>query len=118
IFFGPSYNQDRDDQRNYIKMHGRKIYEFALNEVPNAMKTCLEKSGVGIGEIKKILIHQANEKMDEAIIQRFYKLFEQPVPPHVMPMCIHTLGNSSVATVPTLLDLILKNKIENQKIVE
>jgi 3-oxoacyl-[acyl-carrier-protein] synthase-3 len=31
-------------------------------------------------------------------------------------MSIHKLGNSSVATVPTLLDLVLKGKIENQKV--
>lgn len=97
-------------------MHGRKIYEFALTHVPLAMKNCLEKSGVPITEVKKILIHQANEKMDEAILKRFYKLFHRPVPDGVMPMSIEKLGNSSVATVPTLLDLILKNKMEGQKL--
>src|SRR5690606_18138843 len=62
IFFGPSYNKTHSEDRRYIKMHGRKIYEFALTEVPKAMKSCLEKSGVAITDIKKILIHQANEK--------------------------------------------------------
>lgn len=116
IFFGPSYNKALSGDRRYIKMHGRKIYEFALTEVPKAMKTCLEKSGVGIDDIKKILIHQANEKMDEAIINRFYKLFDRSAPEHIMPMSIHELGNSSVATVPTLLDLILKGKLQDQKL--
>ena len=31
-------------------------------------------------------------------------------------MSIHKLGNSSVATVPTLYDLILNNQIENHEI--
>jgi 3-oxoacyl-[acyl-carrier-protein] synthase-3 len=31
-------------------------------------------------------------------------------------MSINTLGNSSVATVPTLLDLILKQKLEGHQI--
>ncbi len=57
--------------------------------------------------MKKILIHQANEKMDEAIINRFYKLFKKTVPHDVMPMSIHKVGNSSVAKVPTLYDLIM-----------
>jgi 3-oxoacyl-[acyl-carrier-protein] synthase-3 len=35
------------------------------------------------------------------------------IPPDVMPMCIAWLGNSSVATIPTLLDLVCKEKIEN-----
>ena len=116
LFFGKSFNQDHDPNVRYIKMHGRKIYEFALSNVPKAMKECLDKSGVDISQLKKILIHQANEKMDEAIIQRFYKLYDQQMPEGIMPMSIHELGNSSVATVPTLYDLLIKGKIKDQSI--
>ena len=116
LFFGNSFNKELDEEVRYIKMHGRKIYEFALNNVPNAMKLCLEKSGYKISDVKKVLIHQANEKMDEAIIKRFYKLHNETLPEGIMPMSIHKLGNSSVATVPTLYDLIVNGKIENQKI--
>lgn len=116
LYFGNSFNKTHDPDVRYIKMHGRKIYEFALSNVPRAMKECLEKSGVDISKIKKILIHQANEKMDEAIIQRFYKLFNQKPPDGIMPMSIHKLGNSSVATVPTLYDLLVKGKLENHSI--
>ena len=116
LYFGNSFNKDLDADVRYIKMHGRKIYEFALNNVPNAMKLCLEKSGYEITDVKKVLIHQANEKMDEAIIHRFFKLYNQTPPECVMPMSIHKLGNSSVATVPTLYDLIVNGKIENQEI--
>jgi 3-oxoacyl-[acyl-carrier-protein] synthase III len=116
LFFGKSYNPKLDSDVRYIKMHGRKIYEFALSRVPQAMKSCLEKSGIDIKDVKKILIHQANEKMDEAIVNRFYKLHNQKTPHGIMPMSIHKLGNSSVATIPTLYDLLLNNKINNQRI--
>ncbi|WP_439152883.1 3-oxoacyl-ACP synthase III family protein [Winogradskyella sp.] len=116
LYFGKSNNQELSKDTRYIKMHGRKIYEFALNNVPQAMKTCLDKSGIDISEVKKILIHQANEKMDEAIIKRFYKLYKTPEPEGVMPMSIHKLGNSSVATVPTLFDLIRKKMLEGHTI--
>ncbi|WP_396166345.1 3-oxoacyl-ACP synthase III family protein [Flavobacterium sp.] len=116
LFFGNSFNKAHDPNVRYIKMHGRKIYEFALSNVPKAMATCLDASGIKIDQIKKILIHQANEKMDEAIIQRFYKLYNQTPPEGIMPMTIHKLGNSSVATVPTLYDALLKGEIENQEI--
>ena len=116
LFFGNSFNKANDPNVRYIKMHGRKIYEFALSNVPKAMAECLDASGIKIDQIKKILIHQANEKMDEAIIQRFYKLYNKTAPEGIMPMTIHRLGNSSVATVPTLYDALLKGKIENQKI--
>jgi 3-oxoacyl-[acyl-carrier-protein] synthase III len=114
LFFGKSFNTELNPDIRYIKMYGRKIYEFALSNVPNAMKECLENSGVQLNQLKKILIHQANEKMDEAIVQRFYKLYNQKMPEGIMPMSIHKLGNSSVATIPTLYDSILKGKVENQ----
>jgi 3-oxoacyl-[acyl-carrier-protein] synthase-3 len=116
LFFGESFNKNISDNTRYIKMLGRKIYEFALSNVPLAMKAALDKTNVDIDDVKKIFIHQANEKMDEAIIQRFYRLYKKRVPEGVMPMSIHELGNSSVATVPTLLDLVIKGKIPNQQI--
>ena len=116
LHYGASYNKNIDSNVRYIKMFGRKIYEFAITHVPQAMKLALEKSNVGIHEVKKVFIHQANEKMDEAIIKRFYRLYKKPIPEGVMPMSIHKLGNSSVATVPTLLDLVLKGKIADQEV--
>ncbi|WP_395062480.1 3-oxoacyl-ACP synthase III family protein [Flavobacterium sp.] len=116
LFFGKSFNTNHNPDVRYIKMHGRKIYEFALINVPQAMKECLDNSGIDINNLKKILIHQANEKMDEAIIQRFYKLYNKEVPQGIMPMSIHKLGNSSVATVPTLYDSLVKGEIENQEL--
>lgn len=116
LYFGSSNNQSLDRNTRYIKMQGRKIYEFALINVPRAMKECLDKSGIDISEVKKIFIHQANEKMDEAIVERFYKLYKTPMPEGVMPMSISKLGNSSVATVPTLYDLVTNDKLEDHKL--
>jgi 3-oxoacyl-[acyl-carrier-protein] synthase-3 len=116
LFNGASYNKNTEDSNSYIKMYGRKIYEFAVTHVPGAMQACLEKSGVGIEEVKKIFIHQANEKMDEAIVKRFYKAYGMEMPEGIMPMNINEMGNSSVATVPTLFDMVRKGKIENQSI--
>ena len=116
IYFGETNNPEIKEDRRYIKMYGRKIYEFALTNVPLAMKSCLDEAGIDIKEVKKVLIHQANEKMDEAIVKRFYKLYNLEMPEGVMPMSIAKLGNSSVATVPTLFDIILKGQLENQEI--
>lgn len=116
LTFEESYNKENDTGTRYIKMNGRKIYNFTLNHVPDAMKVCLDKSGVDIKDIKKLFLHQANEKMDDAISERFYKLYNMEVPKHIMPMSIGELGNSSVATLPTLLDLVNKRQIENQEL--
>lgn len=109
LFLGKGNVKEADPYVRYIKMNGRKIYEFALTHVPKAMKSCLDNAGLHINNVDKILIHQANEKMDHEIVKRLYALFgESEVPENVMPMSIHKLGNSSVATVPTLLDQIRK----------
>lgn len=115
---GKSYDENSDSNIHYIKMLGRKIYEYSLTNVPIAMKTALDKSGVDIADVKKIFIHQANEKMDEQIVKRFFRLYKTKVPAGVMPMSIYKLGNSSVATIPTLFDMVKHGQMENQEVNE
>jgi 3-oxoacyl-[acyl-carrier-protein] synthase III len=114
----PSYQEESHPGVKFMKMRGRKVYEYALKHVPDAMKACLDKSGESIYDVKKIFIHQANEKMDEAIVQAFYHLYELETPKDIMPMCIHYLGNSSVATIPTLFDLVRKGFNKSHNLVE
>jgi 3-oxoacyl-[acyl-carrier-protein] synthase-3 len=117
LTLGKSNFPGSDPRVRYIKMKGRKVYEYAMKYVPLAMKDCLDKAGIGLHELQKVFIHQANEKMDEGIIKALYRLYDiKQVPEHIMPMSIHKLGNSSVATVPTLYDLVRRNELENHEI--
>jgi len=116
IFYGKSYNTRNLNGDKFIKMQGRKVYEFALNKVPAAMKKCLDDAKIEIEQLKKIFIHQANKKMDEAIIKRFYKLYKKTIPKDILPMNIEEFGNSSVATVPTLFDLVLKQNYKGHSL--
>ena len=98
-------------------MNGRKLYQYALDTVPQSIKACLDKAGLNINDVNKVLIHQANGKMDDAILKRLYALYNiTVVPENVMPMTISTLGNTSVATLPTLYDLIIKDKLTDHKL--
>jgi len=117
LFFGRSYHPEADPGVRYIKMKGRKVFEYALKHVPMAMKQCLDKAGVDIKDLKKVFLHQANEKMDESIIKAMYKLYGiNDIPGAIMPMSIHKLGNSSVATVPTLFDMVRKNQMDEHSL--
>ncbi len=118
LFVGKSYNDTNGSVgKPYLKMNGRKLYQYALETVPQAIKACLEKSNTELRDIKKILIHQANGKMDDAIIERLFKLYDiKEVPKGIMPMTIKFLGNSSVATIPTLFDLLLKGEVEGHEL--
>ena len=54
---------------------------------------------------------------DEAILKRLFRLYKvSEIPEKIMPMTISWLGNSSVATVPTLLDLIVRGEMDGQEI--
>jgi 3-oxoacyl-[acyl-carrier-protein] synthase-3 len=119
LYCGPSCNPDVKDNELYIKMDGRKIYEYALTNVPLVIKEAIDKAGLDISDIKKVLVHQANGKMDEAIAKRLFKLYDRTdMPEGTIPMTIATLGNSSVATIPTMLDLILKNNMDTHELNE
>ena len=86
--------------------------------VPDAMRACVDKAGIDISQMKKILIHQAHEKMDEAIVERLYKLYGMTPLQGILSMSIKFLGNSSVATVPTLYDMIARGQMEGHEINE
>ncbi len=120
LHMGYSYEKKLAEKGNlYLKMNGRRLYQYALEHVPKSIGAALDKLNIPIGDIKKILIHQANGKMDDAILSRLYRLYGiREVPEDVMPMTISWLGNSSVATVPTLLDLIVRKEMGDKHRVE
>ncbi len=113
---GGSYKSEEFLEALFLKMEGRKLYKYALQTVAGSMKECLERAGVGIGDVRKIFLHQANGKMDEAIRDALYQLYDMKPPDNIMPMTISWLGNSSVATIPTMLDLICKGKMKGHTV--
>ncbi|MGN6491899.1 MAG: 3-oxoacyl-ACP synthase III family protein [Agriterribacter sp.] len=115
INMGCSYNSASGD-RLFMKMKGRKVYEYALMHVPAAIRNCIEGCNIDISQVKKIFIHQANEKMDEEIVKRLFESYGLPARLEIMPMNIQWLGNSSVATVPTLYHMVRKNSIAGHEI--
>jgi 3-oxoacyl-[acyl-carrier-protein] synthase-3 len=117
LVMGPSGNPTVTDDNLYLKMNGRKLYEFAVVNVPQVVKSAIDKAGISINDIKTVFIHQANGKMDNAIMKRLFKLYDMDtVPENLVPMTISWLGNSSVATIPTLLDLVRRGQVEGYKI--
>lgn len=115
---GPSYNPGYDNRELFLKMEGHKLYEYALRTVPGVVKKALDKAGLTLTDVNKVFLHQANDKMDKAILKRLYQNIYgiKEIPDYVMPMTISWLGNSSVATLPTLYDLLCKGRLNNHTI--
>jgi 3-oxoacyl-[acyl-carrier-protein] synthase-3 len=117
LWIDKSYNPNLDGGSMFLKMQGHEIYKYAVKTVPEVVKQSLDKAGYTLRDVKKVLIHQANQKMDEAILKRLFKLYKiKNIPEHIMPMTISWLGNSSVATLPTLFDLLQRGKLNNHRL--
>lgn len=115
---GPSYDPDFTDDRLFLKMEGRKLYEYALTTVPGVVRDSLERAGLALEDVDKVLLHQANAKMDHAILERLFRLYGvDEIPDGIMPMTIGWLGNSSVATLPTLFDLVRRGELPDQTLL-
>lgn len=114
---GKTYNPNSNGTSLYLKMHGHEIYKYALRTVPEVVRKSLDKAGLSLTDVRKMLMHQANHKMDEAILKRLFQLYKiEEIPEHIMPMTIAFLGNSSVATLPTLYDLLQRGQLENHQL--
>ncbi|MDJ0762748.1 MAG: ketoacyl-ACP synthase III [Myxococcota bacterium] len=118
-----SYHPDASERGSnlFLKMQGHRVYKYALKTVPLVVQESLDKAGIHLDQISKVLIHQANEKMDDDILKRLFSLngnknLDRATMTALMPITISWLGNSSVATIPTLLDLIAKNKLNGHHI--
>jgi len=145
LWMGPSYNPDYGQSGLFLKMDGYKVYEYALKNVPLAVKESLDKAGLSLMDIQKVLLHQANEKLDQGMMKRLFKLYGirdmpyQRLPQKIreqlaarfgkretygikelstilMPLTVSRLGNSSVATLPTLLHLMRKEKLDDHRL--
>ena len=117
LWMGPSFDPGHPDDRLFLKMYGRKLYEYALKTVPGAVQDSLNRAGLTLTDVTKVLLHQANAKMDQAILERLFRLYEvREIPRGIMPMTISWLGNSSVATLPTLFDLVRRDTLDGQSV--
>lgn len=117
LWLDRSYHPNSNGNRLFLKMQGHEVYKYAVKRVPEIVKQSLDKAGIALSDVKKVLIHQANQKMDEAILKRLFKLYKtRDIPEHIMPMTISWLGNSSVATLPTLFDLLQRGKLNNHRL--
>lgn len=109
---GASTNPDLD-KGLYVKMQGKKVYRYAVENMPDLVHECLQKAGMPLKNVSKFLLHQANEKMLKAIYEKIVgeadnmaaRFCEQ------VPVILQNIGNSSVATIPTLLDIMSKGQL-------
>ena len=117
IYLGES-NKPGVEGSCFFHMNGREVYKYATKWVPKVIKDALDKAKLGIGDVDLFLFHQANAKMLSAIaknLAQIYSVTEDTFEGKI-PSTIEFLGNTSVATIPTMLDLVRKNRLDGYQI--
>lgn len=113
---GPSYAPGSAGDGPFIKMEGRRVYKYAVSTVPAAIQEVLAQAGASFDDVAKLFLHQANGKMIDAIVAATAALCGKPCRPGLAPKTVARLGNSSVATLPTLLDLVRRGALDDHRI--
>lgn len=93
-----------DQERWFMRMDGRKVFQHACNQVPLLVKEMLDEQELTPLDIRYFVFHQANEKILACMARHLRELYPgSHLPPEAIPMNISDHGNCSTATVPTLL---------------
>ena len=82
----------------YIAMEGQEVFKFAVKKVPECVESLLKSAGTDMGDVKYLVLHQANYRICESIAKRLKISMDK------IPMNIDRYGNTSGATIPILLD--------------
>ena len=86
----------------YVRMNGQEVYKFAVRTVPKCISQALEQAQWQPQDISLFLLHQANQRIIEAVAKRLKQPMEK------FPVCLEECGNISAASVPVLLDRVNK----------
>jgi len=81
-----------------IQMNGQEVYKFAVREVPAVLEELLSSRGIGADQLDWLLLHQANQRILDAVADRF------AVPRERVLSNLASYGNTSAATIPLMLD--------------
>jgi 3-oxoacyl-[acyl-carrier-protein] synthase-3 len=85
-----------------LRMNGQEVYKFAVREVPAVLKELLESTGTTAAELDWLLLHQANQRILDAVADRF------AIPHERVLSNLASYGNTSAATIPLMLDEAVK----------
>lgn len=97
---------------SYVWQNGREIMQFVSKVVPTMLDEALKRAGKNIDELKYIILHQANKRIIDHVIEKYN------LDPDKVPINIDKYGNMSSSTVPILLnELNAANKINKGDLI-
>ena len=94
---------------NNLHMNGSKVFNFAINRVPESVSRVLNLSGLKHSDIDYYLFHQANKFVIEKIIKKL-KINEMKVPRETVGI----YGNQGPASIPSTISDALNMEVGNK----
>lgn len=88
--------------KTFFQMDGKEVFKFAVTAVPQIIKELCTKFSIDKDEVDLFVLHQANRRIIEAVSKRL------DIPLEKFPMNIDRMGNTSSASVPSLLTELKK----------
>ena len=85
-----------------VTMNGREVYRFAVAKVPEAIEKALFTAGLSHEDIDWLLLHQANQRIMDAVAKRL------KLPKEKILSNIADYGNTSAASIPLALDAAVR----------
>ncbi|MDX1977514.1 MAG: beta-ketoacyl-ACP synthase III [Pseudanabaenaceae cyanobacterium bins.68] len=92
------------DQPSFLSMNGKEVYRFAVTAVPEVIEQALSKAGLTIEAIDWLILHQANQRILDAVAERLH------IPSHKVISNLAAYGNTSAASIPLALDQAIANQ--------
>ena len=84
------------------RMKGMDVFSFGITTVPKSFKKFCEHFGTPIDSYDYYVLHQANKKMDDAIVKKL------KLDPQRVPYSLHDFANTSSASIPLTIVTQLK----------
>lgn len=88
----------------YLRMDGPAVYKFAINAITESVQAVLAKSGLSVADITHFIPHQANIRIIDSAAKKI------GIPPNVIRTNLDRVGNTSSASIPLVLDELVREK--------
>lgn len=94
--------------RTHVAMDGMGVFSFTISSVPKCIKELCEHYEIAVDNVNYLLLHQANEYIDEKIRKKL------KFPQEKTPYSLYTYGNTSSGTIPITMVTKLSGELQSQ----
>jgi 3-oxoacyl-[acyl-carrier-protein] synthase-3 len=98
----PASRLTLEERQHFIRMHGKKLFPFAVRTMEDSLRKVMAEAHVGPDELDLVIPHQANQRIIDAVRERL------GIPEARVVSNIARYGNTSSASIPISLDEVVR----------